>query len=345
MQKKIRIAVLGAGWFGCFIGTELKKKGYLFDIYEKNSKIFSNASGNNQNRLHLGFHYPRSYKTREMSQNGFYKFKKNLPNFSNRINDNIYAIANDRRNLTSFKKYISSLNSSNLNYKIINIKTTSLKNISYAIKCDEEIINQDKAISFFKKTLKKNLIFNKNIKKIKKIGKKFLINKIEYDFVINCTWQQSFSSKRHKLIYENCLIPVYKLKVKKHPAYTIMDGPFFTFYPWKKNYFGLYSVKYSRVNKSKSINKIIKLNKNLTIKIKNTIKSKIERKFSKFYPEFKKKFIFQRYLTSIRTILYNKNDARVCLVENDNNFVNILSGKIDHIFYAASEVIKCLNKY
>ena len=80
-------------------------------------------------------------------------------------------------------------------------------------------------------------------------------------------------------------------------------------------------------------------------KIKNTIKSKIERKFSKFYPEFKKKFIFQRYLTSIRTILYNKNDARVCLVENDNNFVNILSGKIDHIFYAASEVIKCLNKY
>ena len=53
---------------------------------------------------------------------------------------------------------------------------------------------------------------------------------------------------------------MYKLKVKKHPAYTIMDGPFFTFYPWKKNYFGLYSVKYSRVNKSKSINKIIKLN-------------------------------------------------------------------------------------
>ena len=136
-----------------------------------------------------------------------------------------------------------------------------------------------------------------------------------------------------------------RIKVKKHHAYTIMDCPFFTFYPWKKNYFGLYSVKYSRVNKSKRINKIIKLNKNLTIKIKNSIKSKIERKFSKFYPEFKKKFVFQRYLTSIRTILYNKNDARVCLVENDKNIVNILSGKIDHIFYAASEVIKCLNKY
>ena len=345
MQKKIRIAVLGAGWFGCYIGSELKKRGYYFDIYEKNSKIFSNASGNNQNRLHLGFHYPRSFKTREMSQKGFYKFKKNLPNFSSKINNNIYAIANDNRNFTSFKKYTSAMNSSNLNFKIIEVKKTLLNNISHAIKCDEEIINQEKAISFFKKRLKKNLNFNKNIKKIKKKGKKFLINKIEYDFVINCTWQQSFSSKRLKLIYENCLIPLYEPKVKKHPAYTIMDGPFFTFYPWNKDYFGLYSVKYSRVNKSKSINRILKLNKNLTFKIKNSIKSKIERKFSKFYPEFKKKFIFKKYLTSIRTILYNKNDARVCLVENDNNFVNILSGKIDHIFYAASEVIKCLNKY
>ena len=345
MQKKIRIAILGAGWFGCFIGTELKKRGYQFDIYEKNSKIFSNASGNNQNRLHLGFHYPRSYKTREMSQIGFYKFKKNLPNFSNKINNNIYAIANDNRNLTSFKKFISAMNSSNLNFKIIDVKKTSLKKISHAIKCDEEIINQDKAITFFKKNLKKNLHFNKNVKKIKKNGKKFLINRIEYDFVINCTWQQSFASKKLKLIYENCLIPLYELKVKKHPAYTIIDGPFFTFYPWKKKHFGLYSVKYSRVNKSKSINKILKLNKNLSLKNKNSIKRKIENQFSKFYPEFKKKFKFERYLTSIRTILYNKNDARVCLVENNNNFINILSGKIDHIFYAASEVTKCLTKY
>ena len=345
MQKKIRIAILGAGWFGCFIGTELKKRGYHFDIYEKNSKIFSNASGNNQNRLHLGFHYPRSFKTREMSQIGFYKFKKNLPYFSYKINNNIYAIADDDRNLTSFKKFTSAMNSSNLNFKIIDVRKTSLKKISHAIKCDEEIINQEKAIIFFKKNLKTNLHFNKNIKKIKKSGKKFLINKIEYDFVINCTWQQSFSSKKLKLIYENCLIPLYKLKVKKHPAYTIMDGPFFTFYPWNKKHFGLYSVKYSRVNISKSINKILKLNKNLNLKTKNSIKRKIENQFSKFYPDFKKKFKFERYLTSIRTILYKKNDARVCLVENNNNFINILSGKIDHIFYAASEVIKCLNKY
>ena len=61
MKKKI--AIIGAGWFGCYIGYELIKSGYDIKIFEKEKNIFLGASGFNQNRLHLGFHYPRSYKT------------------------------------------------------------------------------------------------------------------------------------------------------------------------------------------------------------------------------------------------------------------------------------------
>ena len=52
-----------------------------------------------------------------------------------------------------------------------------------------------------------------------------------------------------------------KFSSTKNIALTIMDGPFYTLFPWsEKNEFGLYSVKHSRIKKSKNL-KI--LNKNI----------------------------------------------------------------------------------
>ena len=280
-----------------------------------------------------------------MSKEGFYKFKKKYKNFSTKIKKNIYAIADDKKNLISYHKYLKSIKISNLKFKKIDKSKLHLKKISYAIKCDEELIEQKKIIKYFNNELKKNILFSSDVKEIQKRGKKFVIKNKEYDYVINCTWQQSFALKKLNLIYENCIIPIYKSSLKEHPAYTIMDGPFFTFYPWKKNVFGLYSVKYSRLNKSKNINYIKNKFQNTRYINKIKIRKKIEIKFSEFYPDFKKNFKFCGFLTSIRTIQSNKNDARICIVENNNNFINILSGKIDHIFYAGEKVLKCLKKY
>ena len=54
LNRKIKIAIIGAGWFGCHIGYKLKKKNFNIQIFEKGKDIFENASGNNTNRLHLG---------------------------------------------------------------------------------------------------------------------------------------------------------------------------------------------------------------------------------------------------------------------------------------------------
>ena len=72
----MKICIIGAGWFGCHIAHELIKEGHDIKVFEKEKKIFLNASGNNQNRLHQGFHYPRSEKTIKISKEGFIQFKK-----------------------------------------------------------------------------------------------------------------------------------------------------------------------------------------------------------------------------------------------------------------------------
>ena len=50
MKKKI--AIIGAGWFGCYIAYDLIRSGYDVNVFEKEKEIFLGASGFNQNRLH-----------------------------------------------------------------------------------------------------------------------------------------------------------------------------------------------------------------------------------------------------------------------------------------------------
>ena len=124
-----------------------------------------------------------------------------------------------------------------------------------------------------------------------------------------------------------------------------MDGPYYTLLKWSKNIFGLYSVKYSRLLTSKNYHKVQKSYLDLKFKNQKKIQYNLSKGFYKFYPDFKKNFKFIKNLHSIRTINKNKNDARLSLVKNNNNFINVMSGKIDHIFYAYDKVSKCIKIY
>ena len=344
LNKKIKIAIIGAGWFGCYIGYKLKKNGFNVKIFEKGKDIFVNASANNTNRLHLGFHYPRSFKTREMSCDGYQRFIKEYPNFSKKLRNNIYAIADDNANKINSNIFKNSMIKSKLKFNEYSVSKTDLINVDKAYNTSERQIDHLKAKFFFLNKLKKNILLNYEIKKIPKIKKKFKINDELFDYVINCTWQQSFKSKNFDLTYEHCAISLYKPKNKNQKSYTIMDGPYYTLLKWNKDSFALYSVKYSRLLTSKNYQTVKKSYTNLKLKNKN-IQENIIKGFLRFYPKFKNNFKFVKNLHSIRTINKNKKDARICVVNNNNNFINVMSGKIDHIFYAFEEVLKCIKTY
>ena len=344
----MKICIIGAGWFGCYIGHELIKKDYSVDIYEKDDDIFLNASGNNQNRLHLGFHYPRSSSTRRLSKTGFKIFKNKFARFSKKVDNNFYAVSNTSSSKINFKNYLSVIRSSKLKFKKISLtKLPYIKNLEGIIKSEEELILIEKVKKYYKQQLKNNIFFKHHIKSVKKEDEKYIINEIKYDLVINCTSFQFSGKKVKNLIYEYCAILLYKSLNKNHPAITIMDGPFFTLYPWdNKKHFGLYSVTNSRLLVDKNFDFLkLKVRDIVNKKFMNNVKSKIEQEYSYFYPLFKKKFRFVKFLNSYRTIISNKLDSRTCIVTVKNNFINIFSGKIDHIFYAFKQVEKCLKKF
>ena len=55
-----KIAIIGAGVYGCWIAFTLSKKGYEISIFEKNNEIISESSKLNQYRIHRGYHYLKS---------------------------------------------------------------------------------------------------------------------------------------------------------------------------------------------------------------------------------------------------------------------------------------------
>lgn len=347
----MKICIIGAGWFGCYLGLKLSQEKHQIKIFEKNKDIFSNSSGNNQNRLHLGFHYPRSHNTISISKKGFKEFKKEFSFLTKKIKNNIYSISSNKNSKINFKKYCSILKNSKLKFKKIdqeNIIKYKFKNLDGSISCNEEVILTNKAKLYFKKKLGNIINFNKEIKDIKKENNKFKIKNEKFDIVINCSGFQLMSNQNKDITHEYCSIFLYKqISKNEHPALTIMDGPFFTLYPWDdcKN-FGLYSVKDSRLAKNKSFSRLKKLSSSkINKKYLHTILKKVEKKFSYYYPDFNKNFKFSKFLLSYRVILENKQDSRICKVTSKKGYISVLPGKIDHIFYAYSKIKKCLNKY
>ena len=111
----MNIIVVGGGIFGVTTAIKLSEK-FNVTLVESNNTILDGASKCNHNRLHYGFHYPRSYETAKQSLDGYELFKKE---FKNNILDgfpNYYMIENDSFvKSSSYKDFCDNLN---LDYEI-----------------------------------------------------------------------------------------------------------------------------------------------------------------------------------------------------------------------------------
>lgn len=94
-----KIAIIGAGWYGCHVAQQLAKlrdvtgeKLYDVTLIERKTEIMDEISGNFGIRLHTGLHYPRSPETLESCQRGLKKFLEIYPDLVNTHDCSIYGI-------------------------------------------------------------------------------------------------------------------------------------------------------------------------------------------------------------------------------------------------------------
>ena len=103
-NKRKNIVIIGAGIHGITIALELAKQ-HNVSIIDSNDEILLGASNATHNRIHLGYHYPRSSETIEECKSGYNFFIKNyhdclvFPEFFYIIEKESLLTDNDYKNI------------------------------------------------------------------------------------------------------------------------------------------------------------------------------------------------------------------------------------------------------
>jgi sugar phosphate isomerase/epimerase len=315
-----RVGIIGAGWYGCHIAKRFLNIGYTVNIFEKNSEIFSMSSIKNQNRLHLGFHYPRSYNTRKLCIENYHKFINEYSQFLYDISENYYIIAND--SLVDYQTYINIMTYEKIPFKIGD--NMSFKNNTGTLLVDEKFIDNRAAKKFFENLLKNNIYLNKKVD----------VDQLKYDYVFDCTNNQSNNIKsinNKNIYYELTLSLLYKSKIN-NIAYTIVDGPFSSLYPHdlSKNLYTLTNVKYTPILIDENYENIEKYK--LSVAELNILREKMENEIKTYIEDFDLNFKYSGYFLSTKTKFINKSDNRELIVSTEKNRIYLFCGKISGIY-------------
>lgn len=315
------ITIIGAGWYGCYIGLNLKKRGIDFEILERESDIFMGSSGNNQNRLHQGYHYPRDYATRITSLKGFDRFNTKFPGLGVEVQQNLYAIHKD--SYIDYQTYLSIYSYENYLFEEINSEAVnSFDNYDGMISVNERLIDFRESRKFF---IGQELPISYNTT-CKYVGDEIYANdkKIESDIIFDCTYGQLKCPEGY--FTEDFLSFVYQKKNEiPFGALTVMNGEFYSIYPYYDELFTVTGVKEGVID-SKEFKKV-----GSELYISNRRKM-LENKILKDYKQFLDDFEYYTYFISKKTKPKGNTDKRATDIIKSGNVYTICSGKIDTIF-------------
>ena len=333
-----KCAVVGGGIYGVTVATKLKVSGYDVDLYEQDYQIMNRASGINQYRLHRGYHYPRSFDTIEScktNEDSFIKYyNKSIVNGDIK---HYYSIASEDSLITA-QQYLTTLDNSNLNWKIVE----ALPNCDLTIEVEEKLYDPNTLRSICVDRLYSNGV-NVNLNKR-------YSGQGGYEHVIYSTYSSlnDFTKEKQNYQFELCEKPLFELpEIYKNKSIVIMDGPFMCFDPYSDTGYHLagnvvHAIHVRHIGKTPEVPTVYKeyLNNGIIKNPKYTNVDRFIESAKKFFPEIEgAKHIGSMY--TIRTVLphRDKTDERPTIVTKQNNDYILFSSKVGNCVNAASKVI------
>lgn len=217
----MKIRVCGGGIYGCGIALGLLRAGHEVELHEIAPHLFAGASGDNPARLHLGFHYPRSERTRAACQAHNDEFMREYGHLTRSVPTNIYAIA-EHDSLLDFGTYVKVLRPE-LDFLVIDRPHEfGLRHVEGAILTNERHIVADEARAFFEAHLTGRVKLNTAAGDL---------DDIRWDRTIDATGCALDSRGVDR--YEPCLTVL--LEGPTDRAVTVMDGAFSSIYAWNED--------------------------------------------------------------------------------------------------------------
>lgn len=336
----MKFAVIGAGFYGLHLATRLRALGLETKVFEKSDDILTFASGNNQFRLHLGFHYARNFRTRQQSRDGYYRFLERYDKLTEQVPENYYLIP-EGQSLIDFPTYKLIMMSSGLDFT----ETKVPEEISYpcgSVLTAERVLMIGRAREHFHKQLGDNI--NLSCKAIVDLqDERVEVNGETFDYCIDCTWGHLMPDK--DFFFESTILLYYKKKDNARPtiAYTFVDGPLCSLYPTEDpEIYTLSSVPHTPIGQHSTSEEALHIIANMSGHDINLKRLLMEKQIMGYYPSFLVDYEYVDPQLCVKTKPFGQDDDRSCYVKRYGRLIKCLSGKIDNIFYAAAEIISLI---
>lgn len=253
--------ILGAGLYGLYAAEKCGARGQRVLVLERDAAPFTRATWINQARVHMGYHYPRSYSTAIKSAHYFERFCKdygfcNLTSF-----DQVYATSAhfSWTDAAAFRRFCAAAN----------IRCDDLPPEKYFNpgQCDGAFLTTEYTYDaqilkkYYLEALAKlpnvTLLFGHAPGSIRAAGDVWQVKAgdtaAEAPFLLNATYagvnevHALLGLEPFKIKYELCEIILCTVSEPlKNVGITVMDGPFFSIMPFgKTGYHSLTSVTFT----------------------------------------------------------------------------------------------------
>lgn len=254
--------IIGGGLYGLYSALLCGKMGQKVVLLEYDSESFTRATYINQARVHMGYHYPRSYSTAIKSANYFECFCRDYADCILTEFDQVYATSSNFSwtNAEQFQKFC----------KAAHIRCDEVSPLKYFKKgvCDGAFLTKEytydagllkeKLLSKIKKYSNIQLIYNARIASIEKDRSEYAVTMERGEvyrsaFVLNASYAsvnqvcKMLELDLFQIKYELCEIILCSVTdALKNVGITVMDGPFFSIMPFgKTGYHSLTSVTFT----------------------------------------------------------------------------------------------------
>ncbi len=260
-----KVGVVGCGIFGAEVAISAARAGFDVTVYEAAGSILAGASRNNQNRLHLGFHYPRDLETGRQSIRGFQRFVDTYPECIEGGFPNAYFIA-DQGSFTSPDAYLEFCDRLGMPYSRLAAVDfpVEVRGAATGVLCGEVVYDCGLLRSLVAQRLEQigvRVVVNQPVLALEEVGDGLRMQlgdgtMAHVDAVVNCSYadiNRLTEQLGHPTVereYEYTAVPIIRLDIPK-VGITVMDGPFMTVLPYgKSGEFLLYNVENTVVARS-----------------------------------------------------------------------------------------------
>lgn len=247
--------IFGAGLYGLYSALKCGKDGQTVIVLERDSAPFMRATYINQARVHMGYHYPRSFSTAIKSANYFQRFCDDYGFCLLTEFDQVYATSAhfSWTNAAEFKKFCRSAD--------IRCDSVDPEWFFNPGMCDGAFLTKE--YTYDAQVLKQwflnelnacpnvTILYDHKPESIEKAGNTWLVKckgmTLCAPFILNATYasvndiHQILGFEPFHIKYEKCEIILCEVNEKlRNVGITVMDGPFFSLMPFGQT--GLHSL-------------------------------------------------------------------------------------------------------